>query len=999
MKSLTQISRVQSLAAAALMASGVLLGAAPAYAQINTGTPQILSTGQTITPLVPNKSRFEPLNPNVASDPNYTVGQAVSTAVSPDKKTLLVLTSGYNLETFTEGKQAGQENPAASSEWIFVFKIGLNDPIQTQAIPVPDTYSGIAWNPNGTQFYVSGGDQDDVHIYSQTAGKWAESTTPVALGHLALANPAAANFGGIGLETYPEAAGIAVSSKGDTLVVANYENDTISILKVVSGAWTKTAEFDLRPGVQNTAYTGVPGGEFPFWVTFRGEDEVYVSSVRDRQVVVVSGIQSGPLAVIKRITVPGQPNKMVLNAAGTKLYVAQDNSQSVAVIDTASNTVSDEINVTAPVSVYPNKNGYLGQNSNSLALSPDEKKLYVTNAGENAVAVVSLSDVAGSSYVEGLIPTGFYPNSVSLSGDGGFLYVVNGKSANGPNPNNCEADVSTLPKIHVPDCNTQNQYDYQLTKAGFQSMPTPVGSELSSLTQQVAKNNNWLVQPSSEQLATMAALHLKIKHVIYIIKENRTYDQILGDLEVGNGDPALTEFPEANTPNFHSLARSFVTFDNFYDTSEVSGDGWPWSTSARTTDVIEKEIPVDYAGRGTDNDSEGTNRNLNIAYGNTLQRYENNPLDGDNPNVMPGNANVAAPDAAKEDDDDDAGQGQGYLWNAALKKGLTVRDYGFFCDISRYNLPAAFGALNIPELTDPAATKTQVAYSSNTVLRPYTDPYFRGFDQTFPDYYRFQEWDREFKQFEVNGKLPSLTLLRLPHDHFGNLSIALNGLNTPELQMADNDYAVGLVAETVAKSSYKNDTLIMVIEDDAQDGGDHVDAHRSNFYMMGPYVKQSVVDSTRYTTVSVLRTIEDILGIDHLNLNDANAQPMYTAFDLSQTKWDYTATPSEYLKASTLPIKFNSTTASNWKPLHDGAWWAAQTAGMDFRTEDHLDTAKFNHVLWEGTMGEKAYPNVRDGADLRIHRAELLKNYRAGHPTATSADNRAASTTGTGASE
>ena len=939
----------RSAAAASMLAAGVLASSLPSNAQLNTGSPQVLSTGQTITPLAPRESRYEQLNPGVVSDPGYTVGQAVTTLVSPDHKTLLVLTSGYNLESFTQGANAGKANPAASSEWIFVFDITGKNPVQTQALPIANTYSGIVFNPNGKEFYVTGGVDDLLHTYTSASGKWAEIGTGVTLHHTA----------GIGLLTKPEAAGVGVTAQGDRLVIANYENDTISVLYRAKGGWTKTAEVDLRPGIADPANaTGVPGGEFPYWVTVKGNDTAYISSVRDREIVVVNNLQSSTPSIVTRIKLPGQPNKMVLTADGSKLYVAQDNSDSVAVINTASNTVEDEIAVTAPLAVYPNKKGFRGANPNGLTLSPDEKTLYVTNAGENAVAVVSLIGVAGNSQVTGLIPTGWYPNSVSTIGDGAFIYIVNGKSAAGPNPLNCESAASTK----VEGCGLGNQYIFQLTKAGFQSLPTPTSAELSGLTNRVAINNHWSRELTDQQRETMAALRHNIKNVIYFIKENRTYDQVLGDLEVGNGDPSLTQFPEANTPNFHAIARNFVDFDNFYDTSDVSGDGWPWSTSARSTDVIEKEIPPNYAGRGLDNDSEGTNRNLNVGYKDTAKRYAANPLDGDDPNVLPGNGNVAAPDA-----EDDKGQGEGYLWNSALRAGLTVRDYGFFLDISRYNLPAPYTSLSIPELPNPYASKTQVAYSSNTVLRKHTDKYFRGFDQTFPDYYRFQEWKREFNEYAAKGDLPNLELLRLPHDHFGNFSIALNKVNTPELEIADNDYAVGMVADTIAHSKFKNNTLIFVIEDDAQDGGDHVDAHRSNFYMVGPYVKQGYVDSKRYTTVSVLRTIEDILGIGHLNLNDENAEPMASAF-----------TPSVLLKQTTLPIVYPTSTASaaTLKPLHDAQWWAEQTKGMDFSVEDHLDTPKFNRVLWQGTMGDTPYPTVRSGMDLRQNRQQLLEQNR-----------------------
>ena len=932
---------------------------------INTGTSQILSTNQLITPLAPRGARFEPLNPGLSDNPSYTVGQAVSTVVSPDGKTLLILTSGYNLENYSSGPNLGSTNPADSTEFVFVFDISGPTPLQKQAIPVPNTYNGIAFDPSGQEFYVSGGDNDNVHFYAVKAGVWAESGSPVALGHLALANPATGSSGGLGLITKPEAAGLAVSADGARMLVADYENDAVSLLTKTSNTWNKAYELDLRPGKIDAANaSGVPGGEYPFWVLFKGNDTAYVSSIRDRQIVVIN--TSG---VVDRIKVPGQPNKMVMNKAQTLLYVAQDNSNSVAVIDTNTNQVVDEINVVAPAAVYANKKGYLGANTNGLALSPDEKTLYVTNGGENAVAVVRLNGVGNSSVV-GLIPTGFYPNSVSVSADGKLLYIVNGKSANGPNPQN----LRTITAAQGASVSAANQYDLQLTKAGFQTVPTPTAGELSMLTEKVIDNDHFGRTMTPQQQETMSFLKQHIQHVIYIIKENRTYDQVLGDLEVGNGDPSITQFPEADTPNFHAIARNFVDFDNFYDVSEVSGDGWPWSTSARTTDVIEKEIPVNYAGRGIDNDSEGTNRNLDVGYKSTAARQAADPLISKDPDLLPGNANVAAPDS------DEGGQGEGYIWNGALKAKLTVRDYGFFLDLARYNLPAADAAVNIPEDPNAYADKLQVAYSTNTVLRKYTDKYYRGFDNSFPDYYRFTEWQREFQRYEANGNLPNLSLVRIMHDHFGNFSTAIDGVNTPELQIADNDYAVGSVIEAVANSPYKNNTLIFVIEDDAQDGGDHVDAHRSTAFIAGPYVKQQFVDSKRYNTVSMLATMEDILGIAPLNLNDANAAPMANAFDTKQAAWKYTAVPSAYLQQTSLPIpasKYAANAQAQLAPLHSAAWWAAQTKGMDFSVEDHLDSNKFNHIVWQGTMGNKPYPAARSGEDLSGNRAQFLKNYRA----------------------
>ncbi len=955
--------------ASALSVFAVL--AAPLLAQStpngnNSGQPQILSTGQRITPLAPRGARFEPLNPNLADNPEYTVGQAVSTTVSPDGKTLLILTSGYNRENYPDGAKAGKTNPTDSTEWVFVFDISGPTPLQKQAIPVTDSYSGIVFSPDGNSFFVPGGDKDNLQIYAQKAGTWSLAQT-VALGHLAKASAATGSSGGLGLATPPEAAGVAISPDGSRLLVANYENDTVTVLTKPNGYWAIGGELDLRPGKApyGPVASGTPGGEFPFWIQFKGNDTAYVSSIRDREIDYIS-----PYGVLARIKLPGNPNKMVMNKAQTLLYVAQDNSDTVAVIDTNTQQVIDEIAITAPAAVFANKQGYKGANPNSLALSPDEKTLYVTNGGENAVAVVRLG-TPGSSVVTGLIPTGFYPNSVSVSADGKLLYIVNGKSDTGPNPQYA-ANIPATPAVATAS-SASNQYTFQLTKAGFQTVPVPTDNELGNLTARVVANDNLLRAETAAQQETMAFLRGKIKHVVYIIKENRTYDQVLGDLEVGNGDPSITQFPDAVTPNFHNMARNFVDFDNFYDVSNVSGDGWPWSTSARTTDVIEKEIPVNYGGRGTDNDSEGTNRNLNVGIGNTKARVAANPLTNPDPDLLPGTGNVAAPDS------DDGEQGEGFLWNAALKAGLSVRDYGFFLDLARYNLTSA-PKLSIPPDPNAFADKLQVAYSTSAVLAPLTDPYFRGFDNTFPDYFRFTEWNREFQGYEAAGNLPNLSLVRIMHDHFGNFGTALNGVNTPELQIADNDYAVASVIDTVSKSRDAGSTMVFVIEDDAQDGGDHVNAHRSTAFIVGPYVKHGLVDSTRYNTVSMLRTMEEILGIPPLNLNDASAAPMANAFDTKQATYTFNAIPSAYLKNTTLPIdpaKYDANADAQLKPLHTAAWWAARTRGMDFSVEDHLDSAKFNRVVWEGTMGNHKYPTVRNGADLSANREELLRRYHA----------------------
>ncbi len=913
------------------------------------GQQSIPNSGQKITPLAPTGTAFIPLNPHLQDNPQYLAGQAVTSVVSPDGKTLLVLTSGYNIVHASSGAKID----ADSTQFVFIYDISRNRPVQKQAIQVPNTYSGIAFSPSGKEFYVSGGVDDNVHVYTFGENdRWSEQTQgPIVLGH---------NGVGAGISVKPQAAGIAVTKDGAKLVVTNYYNDSISILSKEQSAWRVSAELDLRPGKEDPKKAGVPGGEYPLWVVIKGNDTAYVSSVRDREIVVVN-VSDKP-TVVARVKVPGQPNRMVLNGDQTRLYVAQDNTDSIGVIDTNSNRLVENIGVTAPAGLLPSwKSQFKGNNTNSVTLSRDEKFLYVTNGWMNNVAVIQLSSVPHQSRVIGLLPTGWYPNSISFSADGKFTYVINGKSPTGPNPGDCHG----LTREKKDSCTGTNQYNLQRIKAGLQSFPTPTPGELQALTQQVAMNNNFRALVSKTDAAKLAFLRAHIKHVIYMIKENRTYDQVLGDLEVGNGDPGLTEFPETITPNFHRLARNFVALDNFYDTSEVSYDGWSWSTSGRAPDVVEKQVTVNYADRGLSYDSEGTNRNINIGYETLAERKEANPETPDDPDDLPGTANVAAPDAPNGEN------GTGYLWNAALRAGKTIRNYGFFIDLERYSPEKK--QYQIPLLLDPAASKTQVAYPANSALAPYTDIYFRSFDNAFPDYYRFKEWEREFDSKYANGGLPNLSFVRFMHDHTGDFAEAIQGVNTPELQVADDDYAVGLLVQKIANSRYKEDTLIFVIEDDSQDGGDHVDSHRSVAFVVGPYVKHKAVVSTPYTTLSMLRTMEEILGIGTLNLNDSSANSMADVFDINQKSWSYSAVPSAMLYATQLPLPPKQEGQQIPLSTHDAAYWAAATKGMDFTVEDRVDPMAFNQVLWKGLMGERPYPATSSGDNLGENRQQLLE--------------------------
>jgi hypothetical protein len=291
-----------------------------------------------------------------------------------------------------------------------------------------------------------------------------------------------------------------------------------------------------------------------------------------------------------------------------------------------------------------------------------------------------------------------------------------------------------------------------------------------------------------------------------------------------------------------------------------------------------------------------------------------------------------------------------------------VRNYGFLV-----NNIGSIGTQGAP-VSDPFGSGIIQVAPLDPALAPLTDVYFRGYDQNYPDLWRYHEWRREFDQFVANRNLPSLSLVRISHDHMGNFASALAGLNTPETQQADCDLALGLLVEAVAHSPYAADTLIVITEDDVQDGPDHFDSHRGTAYVVGAYVKHGAVVSTRYSQVNALATIEDVLGTEHINLNTAFQLPMADAFDIhSSGRWTYAAEASTVLATTTLAlaeghngVKFAA--GPNIKPKHDAAYWAKVTAGFDFSEADHVPAAQFNRVLWTGLMGSKPYPSLRGQA-------------------------------------
>jgi YVTN family beta-propeller protein len=768
-----------------------------------------------------------------------------------------------------------------------------------------------------------------------------------------------------------------------------------------TGSRSVRYEHDLRP-YANEGTSGAPGGTFPFAVVVQGNETAYVSSDRDREVVVVDIANPTAGRLLSRIKLDGNALGMTLDAAQSTLYVAQDNADQVAVIDTATNTVITKIDARAPAglltahgeradhgdeadAIAGHRRGahYTGVATFAVTLSRDGNTLYAVNAGANSIAVIPLTG-PNANRVAGLIPTAYEPHDLTFSADGKWMYIINGKSVTGPNPGHL---ASSTASIGVPQGTPQlpenvaaaaaarasNQYQFQLESASLVSAPVPTPADLPSLTKEVAQNNFYAGEYAEKDAVVMQFLRDRIQHIIYIVKENRTFDQVLGDLTNGaRVDPELTQFGNDLTPNYHHLATTFVTLDNFMHPGDGSMDGWSWAMQGRVTntETITQQINYAFVNRGLSYESEGENRNVPVNFATVAERdAASGPAGTTNystaaQNVPGGPANLLAGTGNHASTDAPFGSEEGYIFNAALQAGKTVRNYGFLvnnigriCNDATDRPPCP----NSGPVIDPfSASIIQVA-PLDPALAPLTDVYFRGYDQDYPDLWRYYEWKREFDQFVANGNLPNLSLVRISHDHMGNFATALAGVNTPETQQADCDLALGLLIEAVAHSPYAANTLIIVTEDDVQDGPDHIDSHRGPAFVVGPYVQQGAVVRTRYSQVNALRTIEDLLGTQHINLNTAFQRPMADVFDVHAAgKWTYTAVASTVLKTTSLDVtgvKFAA--GPDITPQHDAAYWAQATAGFDFSEADQVPVGKFNKVLWAGLKGNKPYPVLR----------------------------------------
>jgi YVTN family beta-propeller protein len=745
-------------------------------------------------------------------------------ALSPDGKTLLISNDGQSTQSLMVVDRASgavvQTIPYASPEALFI---------------------DVVFSPDGKHAYASAGGNNKIRVYDVQGQQLTErASIPLP------------TTGPDGKPINPGPAGLAIAPDGRTLYAANSLSDSITIIDTTAAKVTAT----------------VPVGHNPYTVLLAPDGRTaYVSNWGEQSVTV---LDTATTQVRGTIQVGTHPNALALNPTRNELYVANGDSDSVSVLDIATTTVVRTIDLA------PYRGAQEGSSPNALAVAPDGRHLYVTNAGNNDVVVVDLAapptpaNPNGAAIV-GMIPTGWYPTGLALAPEGQTIYVINGKGLGaGPNLNGPNPYRSQTP----PD-----QYVGSMIKGTLSIIPTPSRAQLAQYTQQVIKNNDFderdKVRLGQTQNTHVIPRHVgdpsPIKHVIYVIKENRTYDQVLGSLGRGNGDPSLNLFDDQSAPNQRQLAREFVTLDNFYADSEVSADGWNWSTAAYANTYVQKSWPANYSGRNRPYEFEGGN--LATA-----------------PSADPQNA---------------------YIWDQLDRAHVAYRNYGFW----------ATG-------TVPA----QVA-PTEPELAAHTDLAFPGYNLAITDQTRVDEWLKEFQTYVANGQLPPVEFVRLPNDHTAGTRA---GAPTPKAMVADNDLALGRLVDAVSHSPFWATSAIFVVEDDAQNGPDHVDAHRTIAEVISPYSRLGAVDSTFYDTAAMLRTIELIVGVAPLTQFDAAAVPMVNSFSNTPDLAPYTAiAPAQPLN------ELNGATA----PM------AAQSAQMDLSVEDRAPEQALNEAIWKSVRG------------------------------------------------
>ncbi|MEN9458224.1 MAG: hypothetical protein RL135_802 [Bacteroidota bacterium] len=745
----------------------------------------------------------------------------------------MVLSKSKNLMAVTNNGQGTQS-------------IQLINPITEKILDtkvVERSWYGLVFSADEKKLYASGGHNNRIEIFTINNNKL-ELTDSIVLG-----------------KKWPNKispAGIAIDDELQLLYVVTREDNQLYIIDI------KTKKTVFKQALGGEAYTCVLSpNKKQLYISCWGCDKVYLFNTVERKITA-------------EIPVGDNPNELLLNNKGTVLYVANANDNSVSVINTKEEKVVEILNV----ALYPDAPN--GSTTNGLALSADEKMLFVANADNNCLAVYDVSKPIQSKS-KGFIPVGWYPTNVKVVGN--KIFVTNGKGfsskANVYGPNPFANKQIVLHHEGDPNKPTGVEYIGGLFMGTMSIINMPSPKQLGVYSQVVYQNTPYnkvkekVVQGElSNPIPRRVGDKSPIKYVFYVIKENRTYDQVLGDMKEGNGDPRLTLFGENITPNQHALAKNFVLLDNFYVDGEVSMDGHNWTMGAYATDFLEKSWVSSYGGKGGSYDGEGN------------RKVANNK--------------------------------GGFFWDHAKKAGVSFRSYGEFVDNYKANIP---------------------------VLEGNFCKYFTGYNNSVMDTTRFYQWKKDFDSLLAINKVPQFNSVRFSNDHTEGLRL---GRPTPYAHVADNDYAVGMFVEYLSKSPIWKETAIFIVEDDAQNGADHVDAHRSIAFVAGGFVKRGYVDHTMYSTSSALRTMELILGIPPMSQYDAAATPMWRCFTSTPNMGSFTALmPNINLK--------DKNTAMNE--------WQRRSELFNLAKEDAVPDLEFNKVLWHGLKGNDIpFPGPRRAA-------------------------------------
>lgn len=775
------------------------------------------------------------------------VGLPNGWSLTPVGKSLPVGDLPLNMAVSSSKKYMAVTNNGQSTHSLQLIDLATDQILDN--IVVPKLWVGLKFSADEKYLYASGGNDNWILKYAVKAGKLILSDS-ISLG-----------------EKWPNKispAGIELDDKAGKLYVVTKDNNTLYTISLASKKITREVKL---PG---EAYTCLLSPD---------KKELYISCWGCGKLLIYNTVQE---QLKETITIGSNPNDLCLSANGKYLYVANSNDNTVSVIDVIKRKVLETLNA----ALYPDAPN--GSTTNGVTLSADEKTLYIANADNNCISVFDVSE-HGSSRSKGFIPVGWYPTAVKTVGT--KIYIANGKgftslpNPKGPNP----VDKKVQLAYQKGDTSVLKQIQYigGLFKGTLSIIPTPSAKQLASYSQAVYHNT-----PYSKTRETVSKGELgnpipqkvgepsPIKYVFYIVKENRTYDQVLGDMPEGNGDKSLCLFGEKVTPNLHALAREFVLLDNFYVDGEVSADGHNWSFGAYATDYLEKTWVTSYGGRGGDYDAEG-NRAI-------------------------------------------ANNKNGFIWDHCRRAGVSYRTYGEFADDYKPNIP---------------------------VLKDHFCPYYTSWDQKVRDTTRVGQWKRDFDSLLAINALPRLNTLRIINDHTEGLS---KGRPTPFAHVADNDLAIGMFVEYLSKSPVWKESAVFILEDDAQDGPDHVDAHRSTAYVAGGFVKRNFVDHTMYSTSSMLRTIELILGIGPMSQYDAGAEPMWRCFSQKPNMTVFQT------RAPQVDINEKNNVENAWQ---------RKSEKFDFTKEDKIPDREFTEVIWKAVKGENALvPAPKRAAFVKLNK-------------------------------